>query len=86
MQSSNGKFCNTYKATHVDNINLDPSIWIELREPPLDTLVGQKVEFSNNGNAHVFCWSGFLPNHTYFFNYTKRNNGKEVDGSGDVTN
>ena len=84
MVSTNGNFCNTFQATHVDNILLDPNIWIELRKPPFDDLVGATVSYSNNGAAHVFCWKGFRAGETYFFKYFKRDNGKEVDGKGTV--
>lgn len=85
MISNTGDFCNYFHATHVDNINLDPNIWIELRQPPLDGLVGATVSYPTNGGTYVFCWRGFRAGQTYFFKYFKRNNGKEVDGSGNVT-
>jgi hypothetical protein len=86
MQSGNGNFCNTFTATFVQKPAQDPNIWIQLMEPPFDNAVGIKVSYSTNGAPHVFCWTGFLPNHTYFFKYTKKNNGFIVQGNGKVTN
>lgn len=86
MQSGNGNFCNTFTATFVEKPAQDPNIWIQLWEPPFDHAVGINVSYSTNGAAHVFCWNGFLPSHTYFFKYTKNNNGFEIQGNGKVTN
>lgn len=84
MQSPTGTFCNTFTATFVERADKDPNIFIALWEPPFDHQVGINVAFSTNGQAHRFCWAGFLPNHTYFFKYTKSNNGFVVRGLGTV--
>jgi len=85
MTSSTGDFCNTFRATDVDNKWMDQNIWIELRKPPFDTLVGATVSYPTDGGWYVYCWRGFRPGETYFFKYFKRDNGKEVQGEGKVT-
>ena len=64
---------------------MDQNIWIELRKPPFDTLVGATVSYPTDGGWYVYCWRGFRPGETYFFKYFKRDNGKEVQGEGKVT-
>lgn len=81
MSSPTGTFCNYFRATHVQDPSADKQVYIQL-ESLYEQF--QTASFPTNGGYHYFCWRGFNPQNTYYFQYTKNQNGKQIVGDGSV--
>ena len=46
--------------------------------------VGVMLLYPANGQQFVYCWTGFIPGATYYFRYTKTNDGYSISGAGNV--
>lgn len=87
MTSDTGTFCNTWRSTFVERPDLDQGIWIQLWKPGFagfDEPVGNKIFYRSDGVNRRACWVNFLSGTTYYFRYTKGNNGFTIRGSGTV--
>jgi hypothetical protein len=55
-------------------------------EPWQEDQVGITVSFPADGKQYKYCWIGFNPSNTYWFEYTKKNDGLYISAAGNVQN
>jgi hypothetical protein len=81
MQTTTSKFCNWFTSSYAPGTSqIVITLW------NVSTKFAS-VSFPTNGSTYYYCWGpGFANNDAgYYFVYTKSQDGKEVDGSGQVT-
>jgi hypothetical protein len=86
MTSATGDFCNWFHTTFVQKPLVDRWVYVSLWDFETLTQVGQTIAYPTDGKQYLGCWWDNQPNHSYYFRYTKANDGWQIKGSGNVQN
>lgn len=78
MYTQTNQFCNYFRSTSAPGTS---QIYIQLRGNGAGFA---NVSFPTNGQTYVYCWTGFANGVSYYFRYTKANDGRYVQGNGSV--
>jgi hypothetical protein len=85
MISNTGTFCEWFHSTQVNPADPDKhvyiSLWLPLNGAPPEQ-VGITVSYPANGAQYVYCWRGFTPGKTFYFEFVHARNGYQISAAG----